>query len=156
MRLLFFLDGCRRRVPGRQDFKDFAIFFCLQLFNYCIITYNYRMIALGKIPEAVGSDLLIGFCGFPPDVEIGWRFLPEYQGRGLATEAATAVMRYGFDTFQFDRLISVTQPANHRSLRVIEKLGMTFEKRFIHMSAEVGCYAKANPSGHGQSQGAGE
>jgi hypothetical protein len=64
VRLLFFLDGCRRRVPGRQDFKDFAIFFCLQLFNYCIITYNYRMIALGKIPEAVGSDLLIGFCGF--------------------------------------------------------------------------------------------
>jgi RimJ/RimL family protein N-acetyltransferase len=100
--------------------------------------------------------VLIGFCGFPPDVEIGWRFLPEYQGRGLATEAATAVMRYGFDTFQFDRLISVTQPANHRSLRVIEKLGMTFEKRFIHKSAEVVCYAKANPSGHGQSQGAGE
>ena len=85
--------------------------------------------------------VLIGFCGFsdefPPDVEIGWRFLPEYSGRGLATRAATAVMRYGFDTFQFARLVSVRHPANRRSLRVIEKLGMTFEKHFIHKGAEV-------------------
>jgi ribosomal-protein-alanine N-acetyltransferase len=54
--------------------------------------------------------VLIGFCGFsdefPPDVEIGWRFLPEYWGKGLATEAAKAVMRYGFDTFGFGPLLS--------------------------------------------------
>jgi RimJ/RimL family protein N-acetyltransferase len=93
---------------------------------------------------------LIGFCGFsdgfPPDVEIGWRLLPEYWGRGLATEAARAVMQYGFDTFHFDRVISVAHPDNRRSLRVMEKLGMTFEKRFLHKGAEVVCYAKANPS----------
>ena len=54
--------------------------------------------------------VLIGFCGFsdefPPDVEIGWRFLPDYWGKGLATEAAKAVMRYGFDTFGFGPLLS--------------------------------------------------
>jgi RimJ/RimL family protein N-acetyltransferase len=93
---------------------------------------------------------LIGFCGFsdgfPPDVEIGWRFHPEYWGRGLATEAATAVMRYGFDTFGFDRLIAVPHHANRPSIRVAEKLGMTFEKRFVHNGVEVVCYAKDNPS----------
>ena len=93
---------------------------------------------------------LIGFCrfadGFQPDVEIGWRLLPDYWGRGLATEAAKAVMQYGFDTFGFERVISVAQPANHRSIRVMEKLGMILEKRFIHKGTEVVCYAKPNPS----------
>src|SRR5579883_1889335 len=94
---------------------------------------------------------LIGFCGFgdgfPPDVEIGWRLLPEYWGRGLATEAAKAVMQYGFETFRFNRLISVTHHANRRSIRVMEKLGMTFEKSFTYKETQVVCYAKTNPSG---------
>jgi RimJ/RimL family protein N-acetyltransferase len=93
--------------------------------------------------------VLLGFCGFsdlfPPDVEIGWRLLPEYWGRGLATEAATAVLNYGFQTFGFDRVISVAHPANRRSIRVMEKLGMHFEKTFLHRDLEVVCYARMNP-----------
>jgi RimJ/RimL family protein N-acetyltransferase len=102
--------------------------------------------------------VLIGFCGFsdefPPDVEIGWRFLPEYWGKGLATEAARAVMRYGFDTFGFGRLVCVPQAANRRSIRVAEKLGMAFERCFVHKGTEVVCYAKANPSTQGPGEGA--
>jgi [ribosomal protein S5]-alanine N-acetyltransferase len=94
--------------------------------------------------------VLIGFCGFsdefPPDVEIGWRFLPEYWGRGLATEAARAVMQYGFDTFGFGRLVYVSQRANQRSIRVAEKLGMAFERSFVHKGKEVVRYAKDNPN----------
>jgi [ribosomal protein S5]-alanine N-acetyltransferase len=104
--------------------------------------------------------VLIGCCGFsdefPPDVEIGWRFLPEYWGRGLATEAARAVMRYGFDTFRFERLVSVTHHANRRSIRVMEKLGMAFERRFMHKGTEVVCYAKAHPSTQGRGEAVGE
>ena len=96
------------------------------------------------------DSVLIGFFGFgdeiPPDVQIGWRFLPEYWGRGLATEAATAMIQYGFDTFRFDRLIAVAQPANLRSIRLMEKLGMTFEKPLTYKGVEVVCYAKANPT----------
>ena len=103
---------------------------------------------------------LIGFCGFsdefPPDVEIGWRFRLEYWGRGLATEAAKAVMQYGWDRFRFGRLVSVAHPANRRSIPVMEKLGMAFEKTFTHKGVEVVCYAKANPSLPGQGEGAGE
>jgi len=93
---------------------------------------------------------LIGFCGFnggfPPDVEIGWWLRPAYWGRGLATEAATAVMDYGFTTFGFPRLISVAQPANKRSLRVMEKLGMVFDRQFTHEGIEVVAYAKPRPN----------
>lgn len=92
---------------------------------------------------------LIGFCGFGdgflPDVEIGWRLKPEYWGLGLATEAARAVMDYGFQRWEFSRLISVAQPENQQSLRVMEKLGMKFERAFSHDGISVVAYAKANP-----------
>ena len=92
---------------------------------------------------------LIGFCGFwdgfAPDVEIGWRLLPEYWGQGLATEAAQAVMEYGFQRWNFPRLISVAQPENKASLRIMEKLGMEFERGFLHEGFEVVCYSKKNP-----------
>ena len=94
------------------------------------------------------DELMIGFCGFdagfPPDVEIGWRLLPEYWGRGLATEAARAVLDYGFRTFHFPRVISVAQPANVASVRIMEKLGLRFDRRFVHNGIEVVCYAIDN------------
>ena len=97
------------------------------------------------------DDVLIGFCGFsdgfPPDVEIGWRLLPDYWGKGLATEAATAVLHHGFRTFQFERVISVAQPANRASIRVMEKLGMRLEKSFLHRGLDHVCYVKENPVG---------
>jgi ribosomal-protein-alanine N-acetyltransferase len=92
---------------------------------------------------------LIGFCGFsdgfPPDVEIGWRLLPEYWGQGLATEAATATLEYGFATWNFPRVIAVAQDLNRASIRVMEKIGMTFDGMFIHEDAEVVRYAVENP-----------
>jgi len=62
--------------------------------------------------------VLIGFCGFsdefPPDVEIGWRFLPDYWGKGLATEAAKAVMQYGFDTIEVVLLYKSSHAEEYR------------------------------------------
>jgi RimJ/RimL family protein N-acetyltransferase len=49
----------------------------------------------------------------------------EYWGRGLATEAAAAVVRYAFESLALDALVSFTVPANLRSRRVMEKIGMT-------------------------------
>jgi 2-polyprenyl-3-methyl-5-hydroxy-6-metoxy-1,4-benzoquinol methylase len=55
-------------------------------------------------------------------------------------------MEYGFRTFGFERLISVAQPANRASIRVMEKLGMTFDRRFLHKDIEVVAYSKENPA----------
>jgi RimJ/RimL family protein N-acetyltransferase len=80
------------------------------------------------------SGVFIGFAGlsipafqapFTPCVEIGWRLAAEYWGRGLATEAARASVRYAFDTLNLAELLSFTAPANTRSRRVMEKIGMT-------------------------------
>jgi ribosomal-protein-alanine N-acetyltransferase len=89
---------------------------------------------------------VIGFCGFwhgfPPDVEMGWRLLPEYWGQGLMTEVAQALIDYGFETYKFERLIAVAQPANRASIRVMEKIGMMFEREFTHHGIDVVSYAR--------------
>ena len=62
---------------------------------------------------------------FTPCVEIGWRLAADDWGRGLATEGAKAVVRYAFDALGLDSLVSFTVPANVRSIRGMEKIGMS-------------------------------
>lgn len=56
--------------------------------------------------------------------EIGWRIAAEHWGHGYASEAAAAALAHGFQHLRFDRIIACTVPANQRSRRVMEKLGM--------------------------------
>jgi RimJ/RimL family protein N-acetyltransferase len=83
--------------------------------------------------ELRGSGEFIGFTGlavpsfeahFTPCVEIGWRLLREHWGLGYATEGAGAALQYGFETLRISEIVSFTVPANLRSRRVMEKLGM--------------------------------
>jgi len=62
---------------------------------------------------------------FTPCVEIGWRLAADFWGRGLATEGAQAVVEYAFGVLGLESLVSFTVPANVRSIRVMEKIGMT-------------------------------
>ena len=68
-------------------------------------------------------------AAFTPCVEIGWRLAPEVWGRGYATEGAQAALRYGFETVGLDEVLSWTVPANVRSRRIMEKLGMAHDPR---------------------------
>ena len=60
-----------------------------------------------------------------PCVEIGWRLLPEFWGRGFATEAASAALRVGFEDLGLSEIVSFTAVSNTRSWAVMERLGMT-------------------------------
>jgi ribosomal-protein-alanine N-acetyltransferase len=64
---------------------------------------------------------------FTPAVEIAWRLARAYWGRGYATEAACAALDYGFGELDFDEIVAVTVPANRRSRRVMERLGMSHD-----------------------------
>ncbi len=61
---------------------------------------------------------------FTPAVEVGWRFAREAWGHGYATEAAKAAVEFGFETLGLREIVSFTVPANERSWRVMERLGM--------------------------------
>ena len=62
---------------------------------------------------------------FTPCVEIGWRLDADHWNRGYATEGARAALDFGFQSLQLEEIVSFTVPANVRSRRVMEKIGMT-------------------------------
>jgi RimJ/RimL family protein N-acetyltransferase len=59
-----------------------------------------------------------------PCVEIGWRLARSHWGHGYATEAARAWLAHGFETLGLPEIVAFTDPANHRSLAVMRRLGM--------------------------------
>ena len=89
--------------------------------------------------ESAGE--FIGFVGlsrprfqthFTPCIELGWRLAQHAQGRGLATEAARAVLAFAMEQLPEEPLVSFTVPQNLPSLRVMEKLGLSFAGEFEH------------------------
>ena len=87
----------------------------------------------------------IGFTGFSipqfdafftPCVEIGWRLKKEFWGRGLATEAANACLKYGFETLNFDKIVSFTSVLNITSEKLMKRIGMTLIGNFEHPNIE--------------------
>jgi len=86
--------------------------------------------------ELLEDHSFIGYVGlaipsfearFTPCVEIGWRLAAEHWGQGLATEGAQELLRYAFEDLGLAELVSFTVPANLRSRRVMEKIGMTHD-----------------------------
>jgi RimJ/RimL family protein N-acetyltransferase len=77
---------------------------------------------------------------FTPCVEIGWRVSSDVWGQGLATEGARAVVRHAFQELGLDEIVSFTVPANQRSIRVMQKLGMTHDAAddFEHPNLSIG------------------
>jgi RimJ/RimL family protein N-acetyltransferase len=77
----------------------------------------------------------VGMCGLLqrdilPDVDIGYAFLPAHWGQGFAYEAADATLRHGARRFGLRRVIGVVSEGNANSIRVLEKLGMSFERMY--------------------------
>jgi len=63
-------------------------------------------------------------AAFTPCVEIGWRLAAEHWGRGLATEGARAALVWGFESLGLPEIVAYAVPANFRSIRVMQKIGM--------------------------------
>lgn len=96
------------------------------------------------------SNALIGFCGLKfltdlEEVDIGYRFFPEYWGQGIATEAAAACLEFGFTTIGLSRVIGLVIPENLASIRVLEKLGFEFEKEITLDDTVALQYATQRP-----------
>ena len=75
----------------------------------------------------------IGMCGlikrdYLDAVDIGFAFLPEHWSKGYAFESAAAVMEYATGPLGLRRIVAITSPDNHSSARLLEKLGLRFER----------------------------
>lgn len=110
---------------------------------------GYRLNGFGMwLVEPKGAGVTAGMCGLVrrdglDGVDLGYAFLPAFRGRGYASEAAAAVLAYARDVLGLKRLLAITSPDNDASGRVLEKIGMRFE-RMISLSPdepEVRLYA---------------
>ena len=75
----------------------------------------------------------IGICGLVKrdgldDVDLGFAFLPRFREQGYAREAAAAVMEHAKKTLGLERIVAITTPENHRSVKLLETLGLRFER----------------------------
>ncbi len=63
------------------------------------------------------------------DVDVGFGFLPEYEGKGFGFEASVEIMKLAKSEFKLKKVVAITNPDNHNSIKLLEKLGLVFEKR---------------------------
>jgi RimJ/RimL family protein N-acetyltransferase len=108
----------------------------------------YRLHGYGLWLISAG-DGFIGDCGLTPQIvdgvtelEVGYHVRTAEQGRGYATEAATACRDYAASVLGATRLIALIHPDNRASQRVAEKIGLRPEKRaLVHGGREAVVYA---------------
>lgn len=103
---------------------------------------SYKRFGFGMYAvEIKATNEAIGICGFVrrdslPDADIGFAFLAAFEGKGFGFETADAMMRYGRDVLNFERVLAITSKGNAASVKLLEKLGFKF-KRLIQMQPDA-------------------
>jgi RimJ/RimL family protein N-acetyltransferase len=105
--------------------------------------------------ELKSEQRVIGFCGLKyladfAVVDLGYRFLPDYWGRGLATEACEASIRYGFDVLDLELIVGFVMHDNPASVRVLEKVGMRLDGDVDYDGLSVLRYSIERPAAIGR------
>lgn len=95
------------------------------------------------------TNQFIGRCGLLPwtvdgnyEVEVAYTIRKDYWGQGLGSEAAQAILNYGFDQLHLNRLICLIDHDNQASKKVATKIGMTFEKDWVDELGPLQIYSK--------------
>lgn len=96
--------------------------------------------------EPRGGGPLIGYCGLrrlpaTDEIELLYGLDRAHWRGGLATEAARASLRYGFERVGLSRIMAVTDPQNAGSRRVMEKCGLRYEKDAVYFDVPCVYYA---------------
>jgi RimJ/RimL family protein N-acetyltransferase len=95
---------------------------------------SYQRLGFGAyLVELKEGGAAIGMCGLIkrdelPDIDVGFAFLPAYWSKGYASEAARAVIDFGKREFGIRRTVAIVRPDNSGSIRVLEKLGLRFDR----------------------------
>ncbi len=121
-----------RFFPARRDRKEAD-----KLFDYIQSLIEETGIGFYAI-ELKADGKVAGFCGLvrtdlapyipKGTIEIGWRLAKRYWRQGLASEAASALLRYGFETLDFDEIVSFAVKDNLPSIAVMKRIGMLHDR----------------------------
>jgi len=116
-----------------DDARDYILNGPMDMYNRLGFSLYLTELKDGGVP--------IGICGLIKrdgleDADIGFAFLPKFWAKGYAYEAAAAVMAYGKTVLGLNRIVAITSPDNYASGRLLEKLGLRFE-RMIRLSKDA-------------------
>ncbi|MFC4723492.1 GNAT family N-acetyltransferase [Geojedonia litorea] len=96
--------------------------------------HDYKTYGFGRLAVIEkGTNAFIGWAGlaYLPEfdkIDIGYRLKKKYWGKGYATEASIAIINYAFNVLQLEQIIAIAMPENKASIKVMEKIGMTYDK----------------------------
>ncbi|WP_347924206.1 GNAT family N-acetyltransferase [Pontimicrobium sp. SW4] len=100
------------------------------------ILKSYARVGYGfyKVVQKLEPNTAIGICGLVKREEldipdIGFGFLPEHEGKGFGYESSVAVLEQAKNKFCLDKVGAITLELNTNSIKLLEKLGFSFEKR---------------------------
>ncbi|MCY7348234.1 MAG: GNAT family N-acetyltransferase [Pyrinomonadaceae bacterium] len=108
----------------------------------CIEKYGFGMSLMTWKP----TGETIGWSGLQPleetsEIEVGYGMIKEFWSRGIGYECAKAWLDFGFNEKNLERIVAVAYPENTGSWRIMEKLGMKYEKTAAHYGADCFFYA---------------
>ena len=114
----------------------------------------YQQFGFGLLAVVVrGTGELAGLCGllkrsWLDHADLGFAFLPRHRREGFAYEAAEATLAHARSVLGLERILAIVTPANRASIRLLEKLGMQFEReaRAPESGDEVCVYGVGSPS----------
>ena len=91
--------------------------------------------------ELKNEHIPIGLCGFVsrdtlPAPDLGFAFLPDFEGKGYGFESASALLQFGSEKLGFTRVLAITSQANDDSVKLLEKLGFRFDRIFTTSDGE--------------------
>jgi len=119
------------KFTGDEPFKS------IEAANQFLNNYNhFRKYDFGRFGVYLkNSNEYIGWCGlkFSPklnEVDLGFRFYQNHWNKGYATEASMACLKLGFKKFNLTQIVGRVQSENLASIKVLEKIGMTFKSDF--------------------------
>ena len=78
------------------------------------------------------------------DLEVGYALLPEFWGKGYATEITRALINWAFSSLEIPRIVAVAQSDNDRSMRVMKKCGMKQDGTYLYGDKEALLYSLDN------------
>ena len=108
---------------------------------------DYKRHGFGRLAvELKENGEFIGFAGLKyledlKEVDLGYRFLSDYWGKGYATESSKACLEFGFTNLGLEKIIAMVFPDNAASVHVLDKLNFKFEKDIIEDGEKVDVYA---------------
>jgi len=104
---------------------------------------SYKDHGFGLFAVDLKADSIqVGICGFVkrdtlPEPDLGFAFLPQFEGRGFGFESADAVLRYGRVDLGINTVLAITSPDNEISGQVLGKLGFRFDRLIEMPDGEV-------------------